>query len=330
MNLKNSARLVRTSRRRLMLGALGAALIPLSSNGTSTYPDQVIKLVVGFPPGGGGDTYGRALASALGKVLGKTVIVDNRAGAGGTIAGSMVARSKPDGYTLLLVLSGSFSAAPAVRSDLPYRVPEDFTAIAKLVDSPYGLVVRADSPYTSIEDYLQKAKAGTMSFASVGAGGASHIVMEIIKQQAGVDILHVPYKGAAPAMNDLLGGMVDSFINPYVSLMPQIKSGKLRMLAVTGTARPPGMPDVPTFKDIGLDVDMTLWYGFVAPAGTPADVIAKLTNATKVALNDPELIRTLEADGGQVTPLFGDQFRELMIRDIQKFKAAVVKAGIKE
>jgi tripartite-type tricarboxylate transporter receptor subunit TctC len=328
MNPKNSTPSLRLSRRQLMLAACGAAFAPLHAY--AAYPEQIIKLVVGFPPGGGGDTYGRALAAALAKVLGKTVIVDNRAGAGGTIAGSMVARAKPDGYTLLLVLSGSFSAAPAVKSDLPYKVPEDFIPIAKLVDSPYGLVVRGDSPYTSIQDYLQQAKQGKMTFASVGAGGASHIVMEIIKQQAGVDVLHVPYKGAANAMNDLLGGMVDSFINPYVPLMPQIKSGKLRMLAVTGNKRPPGLPNVPTFKEVGLDVDLTLWYGLVAPAGTPADVIAKLTSATKEALKDPELLRTYEADGGQVSPVFGDQFRDLMVRDIEKFKVAVDKAGIRE
>jgi tripartite-type tricarboxylate transporter receptor subunit TctC len=131
-------------------------------------------------------------------------------------------------------------------------------------------------------------------------------------------------------MNDLLGGMVDSFINPYVPLMPQIKSGKLRMLAVTGNKRPPGLPNVPTFKEVGLDVDLTLWYGLVAPAGTPADVIAKLTSATKEALKDPELLRTYEADGGQVSPVFGDQFRDLMVRDIEKFKVAVDKAGIRE
>lgn len=328
MNPNPSSPSLRLSRRQLLLAACGAALAPLHAH--AAYPEQIIKLVVGFPPGGGGDTYGRALAAALAKVLGKTVIVENRAGAGGAIAGSMVARAKPDGYTLLLVLSGSFSAAPAVKSDLPYKVPEDFIPIAKLVDSPYGLVVRADSPYTSIQDYLQKAKEGKMSFASVGAGGASHIVMEIVKQQAGVEILHVPYKGASNAMNDLLGGMVDSFMNPYVPLMPQIKTGKLRLLAVTGNARPPGLPNVPTFKEVGLDVDLTLWYGLVAPAGTPADVIATLTTATRQALKDPELLRTYEADGGQVKPLFGDQFRDLMVRDIEKFKVAVEKAGIRE
>lgn len=326
MNLQNLASSFQLSRRQVMVAACGAALSPLSAH--AAYPDQVIKLFVGFPPGGGGDTYGRALANALGKVLGKSVIVENRAGAGGTIAGSMVAKAKPDGYTLLLVLSGSFSAAPAVKSDLPYKVPEDFIPIAKLVDSPYGLVVRGDSPYTSIQDYLQKAKQGKMTYASVGAGGASHIVAEMIKQQSGVDILHVPYKGAAPAMNDLFGGLVDSFVNPYVPLMPQIKSGKMRLLAITGNARAAGLPNVPTFKEAGIDIDMTLWYGVVAPAGTPKDVIDKLTAATKEALKDPDLLRVYQADGGQVAPLYGEQFRELMVRDIQKFKTAVEKGGI--
>jgi tripartite-type tricarboxylate transporter receptor subunit TctC len=316
----------RVLRRFLLLAACGAALLPMASQ--AAYPEQVIKLVVGFPPGGGGDTYGRALANSLGKVLGKSVIVENRAGAGGTIAGNMVAKAKPDGSTLLLVLSGSFSAAPAVRSDLPYRVPDDFIPIAKLVDSPYGLVVRGDSPYTSIQDYLQKAKQGKMTYASVGTGGASHIVAEMVKQQAGVDILHVPYKGTGPAMNELLGGLVDSFMNPYVPLMSQIKSGKMRLLAISGNERAKELPNVPTFKEVGIDIDLTLWYGVVAPAGTPKIVVDKLTRATQQALKDPELLRVYQADGGQVQPLFGDQFRELMVRDIQKFRTAVEKGNI--
>lgn len=328
MNMQNVSSLFPLSRRQVMLAACGAALSPLSVH--AAYPEQVIKLFVGFPPGGGGDTYGRALAHSLGKVLGKTIIVENRAGAGGTIAAGTVARSKPDGYTLLLVLSGSFSAAPAVKSDLPYKVPEDFVPIAKVVDSPYGLVVRGDSPYTSINAYLEAAKKGKMTFASVGAGGASHIVMEMIKQQAGVDVLHVPYKGAANAMNDLLGGLVDSFVNPYVPLMPQIKSGKLRLLAITGDARARTVPAVPTFKEVGIDINMTLWYGLVAPAGAPKEVVEKLINATKEALKDPALLRVYQADGGQVSPLYGDQFRELMVRDIEKFRVAVEKAGIRE
>ncbi len=313
-------------RRRLVLAACGGvALAPLSAY--AAYPQQPLKLFVGFPPGGGADLYGRVLANSLGKSLGQSVVVENRAGAGGSIAGGIVANAKPDGYTLLLAMSGNFSAAPAVRDDLPYKVPDDFAPIAKLVDSPYGLVVSGDSPYTSIEDFLQRAKKGKLSFASPGVNGASHLVMEMVKQKAGVEILHVPYKGAAPALNDLFAGLVDSFVNPYTGLMPQIKSGKLRLLATTSAARNPALPDVPTFKEAGVDIDMTLWYGLVAPAGTPNEVISKLTDATREALADPEVLRVYTADGAQSAPIFGADFRSLIVADIEKFRVAVSQGG---
>lgn len=326
MSFRTNASPLQLSRRQAIAAACCTAFVPFSAH--AAYPEQIVRLYVGFPPGGGGDTYGRALANSLGKVLGKSVIIENRAGAGGTVAAGMVAKSKPDGYSLLLVLSGNFSAAPAVNPELPYKVPDDFVPIAKFVDSPYGLMVPGNSPYTTIQEYLAAAKKGQLTFAAVGTGGASHIVMEMIKQHAGLNILHVPYKGAAGAVNELLGGLVDSFINPYVPLMPQIKGGKMRLLAITGKNRAPSLPDVPTFKEVGIDIDMTLWYGLVVPAGTPKDVIDRLTAATRKALQDPELMRVLQADGGGVEPLFGDDFRSLIVGDMSRFKAAAKKSNI--
>ena len=313
-------------RRTFISAACCFALLPLSAQ--AAYPEQVIKLFVGFPPGGGGDTYGRALANAMSKVMGKTMIIENRAGAGATLAASVVARSKPDGYSLLLVLSGNFSAAPAVNPELPYKVPGDFTPIAKFVDSPYGIMVAANSPYKNINDYLTAAKTGKMTFAAVGTGGASHLVMELLKQKTGLKMMHVPYKGASAAMNELLGGLVDSFINPYVPLMPQIKGGKMRVLAVSGNSRMSSLPDVPTFKEAGIDIDMSLWYGIVAPAGIPKDVLEKLTSVTKEALKDPELMRILQTDGGSVVPLYGDDFKKLIVSDMAKFKEVAKNANI--
>lgn len=313
-------------RRTFISAACCFGLLPLSAQ--AAYPEQVIKLFVGFPPGGGGDTYGRALANALGKVMGKTVIIENRAGAGGTLAASVVARAKPDGYSLLLVLSGNFSAAPAVNAELSYKVPDDFVPIAKFVDSPYGIMVAANSPYKTINDYLTAAKSGKLTFAAVGTGGASHLVMELLKQKTGLKIMHVPYKGASAAMNELFGGLVDSFINPYVPLMPQIKGGKMRILAITGNSRMASIPDVPTFKEAGIDIDMNLWYGIVAPAGTPKDVIDKLTSATKESLKDPELMRILQTDGGSVLPMYGDDFRRLIVSDMARFKEVAQKSNI--
>uniref|UniRef100_UPI003F4939DA Bug family tripartite tricarboxylate transporter substrate binding protein n=1 Tax=Cupriavidus necator TaxID=106590 RepID=UPI003F4939DA len=247
----------------LTLGALAAA--PAQAR----YPERPVRLVIGFPPGGGGDLYGRALANELSRQMGQTVVVENKPGAGGNIAAETVARATPDGYTLLLAMSGNLGSAPAIRKDLSYRVPDDFVLISELVETPYSLMVSGTSGFKTIEDYVAQARKGNVTYASTGTGGAAQITMEMVKQQANLDILHVPYKGSGPAVTDLIGGQVDSLFAPYTPLMGQIATGKLRVLATTATKRHPSMPNVPTFKEVGIDVTMTQWYGLAAPAGTP-------------------------------------------------------------
>jgi tripartite-type tricarboxylate transporter receptor subunit TctC len=295
----------------------------------AVYPEQPIKLVVGFPPGGGGDLYGRTIANELAKYLGQPVIVDNKAGAGGTIAAEVVAHAKPDGYTLLLAMSGNMASGPAIRPNLPYKVPDDFIPISQLVVTPFGLMISSTSKIHTIQEYIAVARQGKMTYASTGAGGAAQIVMEMVKQQGNLDILHIPYKGSGPALNDLIGGQVDSFLAPYTPLMGQINGGKLRLLAVSSAKRVPSMPNVPTLKESGIDVTMTQWYGLAAPAGTPKVVIDTIARHVKTALQQPAVLRVYRADGAQESTLSGDAFRDFIVRDLANYKGAIERGNLK-
>jgi len=313
------------------LGALLAAacLLGIGAAADAAYPEQPVRLVVGFPPGGGGDLYGRAIATALGKQLGKTVFVDNRVGAGGNIAAESVAHAKPDGYTLILAMSGNMASAVAIQPKLPYKVPDDFVPIAQLVETPYGLMVSGQSKFATVKDYVEAAKAGKLTYASTGTGGAAQVVMEMVKQQAGLDILHVPYKGSGPALTDLYGGQVDSFFAPYTPLMGQIRAGKLKLLAISTDKRLAAFPDVPTLKESGIDVVMTQWYGLAAPKGTPNDVVETLVRAVKAAMQDPELLKVYRSDGAQESLRTGAAFGDFIVKDIANYRRAVERGHLK-
>lgn len=316
---------------RAAAGVMGAACLYGIGLPTAlaAYPEQPVKLVVGFPPCGGGDLYGRALAQSLGKVLGKMVIVDNRPGAGGVIAADTVARAKADGYTLLLAMSGNMGSAVAIQPKLPYKVPSDFVPIAELVETPFALMVPTHSPYKTVKEFVAAAKGGKLTYASTGTGGAAQVTMEMVKQQAGIEVLHIPYKGSGPAITDLLGGQIDSFFAPYTPLMGQINDNKIRLLAISSATRSHAMPNVPTLKESGIDVVMTQWYGLAAPAGTPKDVTDTLGAAVKQALQDPELLKIYRADGAQEAPLFGAAFADFIVKDIENYRRAVERGQLK-
>ena len=310
--------------------AATACLLGFAAAAAATgYPEQPIRLLIGFPPGGGGDLYGRTIANELGKHIGKPIVVDNKPGAGGNIAAELMTQAKPDGYTLLLAMSGNVGSAPAIRPNLPYKVPDDFVFISQLVETPYGLVVGGDSPIKTIQDYVAAARGGKLTYASTGAGGAAQIVMEMVKQQGKLDILHIPYKGSGPVMTDLMGGLVDSFFAPYTPLMAQISSGKLRLLAVSSEQRIAAMPQVPTLKESGIDVVMTQWYGLAAPKGTPQAVIDKITKAVHQAMQTPEVLRVYRADGAKESTLTGAAFRDFVLKDIANYKRGVERGQLK-
>jgi tripartite-type tricarboxylate transporter receptor subunit TctC len=305
-----------------------AAMAVCAPARAAAFPDQPLKLVIGFPPGGGGDLYGRTMANELSKQLGQAVVVDNKPGAGGNIAAEAVARARPDGYTLLLAMSGNLGSAPAIRNNLPYKAPEDFVLISQLVETPFGLLVSANSRLKTIQDYVAEARKGKLTYASTGTGGAAQITMEMVKQKGNLPILHIPYKGSGPAITDLIGGQVDSLFAPYTPLMGQITGGKLRLLAVSSPRRVASLPDVPTLKESGIDVTMTQWYGLAAPAGTPKDVTDKLAAAVKAALKEPEVLRVYRADGAQESSLTGDAFRKFVVGDIANYKRAVERGHL--
>ncbi|MGO4307265.1 Bug family tripartite tricarboxylate transporter substrate binding protein [Cupriavidus sp. RAF12] len=287
------------------------------------YPDRPIRLVVGFPPGGGGDLYGRLIAEQLSRKLGQPVVVENKGGAGGMMAAEQVARSKPDGYTLLMGMSSNMSLAAAIRGkDLPYKVPEDFVAIGMLVQAPHGLFAAADS-YPNAAAALTAARARQLSYGSSGPGSVGYVTMEMVKAKAGVDISPIPYRGSGPAITDLLGGHTDLFFATAPPIMGQVKAGKLRLLALTGEQRTPAFPDVPTFREIGIDVTVTQWYGLVAPAGTPDAIVQRLSRAVSEGLRNAELRRIVRQDGALEVDMPTDKFRQYIVDDIARYRAGI-------
>lgn len=320
------------SRRRLAAMALAACgVLSWAAPALAAYPEQPIKLVVGFPPGGGGDLYGRMIAQALSKTVGQSVVVDNRAGAGGNIAADIVAKSKPDGYTLLLAMSGNLAVSPATKpQSLPYKVPDDFAPIGLILEAPHGLFVAHNSRFKTAQEYLAAARTQKLSFASTGTGAAAHIGMEMVKQAAGVEILHVPYKGSGPAITDMLGGQVDAFFATASPLIGQVRQGQLRLLAITGEKRNAAIPDVPTFKELGLNIPVTQWYGLVAPAGTPAPVVKFLAEHLSKALATAEVRDAIRKDAATERDLPQEGFRKFILEDIARYKGAMTPALLKE
>ena len=319
-------------RRREMLAALALpALGALPAHAQGRFPEQPIKLVVGFPPGGGGDLYGRMIATALGKTLGQNVIVENRAGAGGNIAADLVSKAKPDGYTLLLAMSGNLAVAPATKpQSIPYKVPDDFAMIGQILEAPHGLFVAHNSRFKSAREILDAAKSQKLTFASTGTGAAAHMGMEMVKQAAGIEMLHVPYKGSGPAITDMLGGQVDSFFATASPLVGQVRQGQLRLLAITGDKRSPAIPDVPTFKELGLNVPVTQWYGLVAPEGTPPAVVKLLSEHLSRALATPEVRDAIRKDAANERDVPMEKFKVFIQEDIGRYKRALTPALLKE
>lgn len=295
------------------------------------YPTKQITLVVPFAAGGSNDIVARAIGKKLGEAWGQTVIIDNRAGAGGVIGADFVARSPPDGYTLLLV-SSTYTINPAVKSNMPFDTLKAFDPVAFIGSSPLLIASANKVPVTSLTELiaLAKQKPGSINYASAGPGSINQIAAELFASAAGVKIVHVPYKGGSLAINDLVGGHVDL----YVSSMPQIlqiaKTGQVKPLAVTGLKRSPTLPDVPTADESGLKgYEATVWWGIVAPAGTPADVVAKLNAEINKALGSEEMKRFLEGEGAEAGAMTPQGFRELTEREAKRWEKVAKEANIR-
>jgi tripartite-type tricarboxylate transporter receptor subunit TctC len=278
-----------------------AALLAVPTALLAAFPDKPIRIVVPFPAGGSTDLVARAVAQEMGKTLGQIVNVDNRAGAGSVVGSELVARAAPDGYTLLV--SGSTNIyMPYLYKQLSFRPIEDFDGIGMLVDIPNLVAVGAQTPYKTVADLVQaaKAKPGEITFASAGIGTPAHLVCELMASRSGVKLTHVPYKGNAPAVNDLLGGQIPVMCNNLGGTLPYIKGDppRMRILAITAPQRSPAAPDVPTFSEAGVQgLESGIWMALVAPAGTPKPVIDFLNREANVIFSDPEFRGRMGSQG---------------------------------
>jgi tripartite-type tricarboxylate transporter receptor subunit TctC len=307
--------------------ALGLALA--TGAHAQTWPAKQVTLLVPFPPGGATDLIGRTVGAKLQEKLGGTFIVENKPGAGGTIGAATVKRATPDGNTILVSSLGPFVIGPHLIKNPGYDPLKDFDYITVAVQAPNVLAVPADSPHKTLADVLayQKNNPGTMTFASAGSGTSDHLTAELFWQETGTRGVHVPYKGGAPAMTDLLGGQVDaSFMNINTGL-PNIKAGKLRALAITSSKRSPLLPDVPTMEELGLTgVTVYSWQAFAAPKGVPAEIRARLHDAMVTALNDSEVKPKLRDLGFEIVGNTPEQFTAFQATEFARWKK-VIEAG---
>ena len=322
---------MKTSRIIQKLFALLAIVLSFSTAYAQTFPDRPIVLVVPNPPGGLVDTSARLLSEPLTRVIGEPVIVDNKPGASGNTAYQYVAKAKLDGYTLLISYSGYHVANPALMDKLPWDPIKDFSPIALLTVSTNVIAVHPSVPVNNLKEFIAYAKAnpGKLNYASQGNGSVSHIGTEIFKQITGVEIVHVPYKGSGPAVQDVLAGQVQVFITTPPSVMQHVQSGKLKGLAVTGKTRHPGMPNVPTTAEAGLpSFQLESWVALYAPAETPAPVIAKLTDAVKASLALPEVKERADTAGVELRYLTPAATDALLKRELPYWNKAIKSAHI--
>ena len=295
-----------------------------------TYPAKPVRLLSGFPAGGANDYHARVLAQKLTELFGQTVIVENRGGAGGTIAADAIAKAAPDGYNLLMGF-GSLAVAPSVYAKLPFDVLKDFTAVSLACRIQNVLVVPSALPAKNVQELIALARAhpGKMNYASSGTGATPHLSAEMFKALAKVDIAHIPYKGDTPAFVDLLAGQVDMMITVVQSTLVHIESGKLRPLAVTGLKRTASLPKVPTMQEAGLTgYELTSWFGVMGPPGMPRDVVDRLNAAVVKAVAIRDLQEKFVAGGSEPESSTPEQFAQLIRDDVAKFARIVKAAGI--
>ena len=295
------------------------------------YPSKPIRLVVPYAPGGGADSVARIVAKKVSENIGQPIVIDNKGGAGSILGTEIVAKVEPDGYTLLLGQSGPISINPAVYKPLPYDPVKDFSPVAMTTAYPYILVVNADLPVKSLQELVApaKSKPGTMNYGSTGVGAANHLVSELFNAKAGLKMTHVPYRGTALAVGDLLGGQLTMVFGDPISVLSQMKAGKLRALAVTSLERSPVAPEVPTVAESGYPgFEALAWHGILAPAKTPPAVVQKLNAEITKALADPATKKLLEDQAMQTVGNTPDAFAAFIQKDIVLWKGVATSANV--
>ena len=310
--------------------AAPALLFAPAARAQPTWPSaRPVRVVVPFPPGGTTDFIARLVSQRLGVVLGQAFVIENRAGAGGTVGSDAVAKSAPDGYTFVISNIASFGVGPSVYRTMPYDSVRDFSHVAMMAEIPSVLAVNSASPIRSLADFVAAARArpGAMTVASPGNGTSSHAKQEILRRSAGIETIHVPYRGSGPMLNDLASGAVDAMIT---TLVEAGRNERYRLLAVTAAERVPGWPDVPTFRELGHpDLVASTWFGLSGPAGLPAAMVERLNTEVLAALATPEISARLVETGATPRRMSAAEYTAFIASEVQRWAAVVQAAGIR-
>ncbi len=315
--------------------ALAAAIVTLitatsaAAQSPDTFPDRAVRMVIPYPPGGGTDLIGRLIAQKLGEAWKQSVLVDNRSGANGMVGAEAIANAKPDGLTLGIVIA-AHAINPSLYDKLPYR-ESAIAPVSLLAEYPFLVAVDPSLPAKDVTEFLAlaRAKAGQMSYASSGNGSGPHLGVELLRQKTGIDMIHVPYRGAAPAQTALMGGHVQLFFSNLLAASPQLRSGKIRVLAVTSPQRSPSLPEIPALAETIPGFSVTGWYGLVAPAGIPQPVMDRIHRSVVAVLADQELRQRLATDGALPVGSTPEEFRTFLARETTTWAAVIKAAGVK-
>ncbi|RRD57631.1 tripartite tricarboxylate transporter substrate binding protein BugE [Comamonadaceae bacterium OH2545_COT-014] len=314
--------------RRHLIALAAATCFAGGAFAQAAYPAKPIRLIVPFAPGGTTDIISRVLADPLSKALGQSVVVDNKGGAGGAIGAAEAARAAPDGYTLSMATVSTIATNPAINKNLPYDPIKDFVPIVNVAAAPNVITAHPSFPAKNYQELLAaiKKEPGKYSYASTGTGGISHMQMELFKSLAGADIVHIPYRGAGPALNDVVAGQVPLMLDNLASSLPFIQQKRLVPMVVAAPQRLPALPDVPTLAEVGMEpVNRMAFYGLLAPKGTPKDIVDKLNAATRQVLADPAVKKRIEDTGSIVIANTADQFAQQIKDEFEAYKQVVQK-----
>ena len=307
------------------------ALLAVAGAASANYPDKPITLIVPWAPGGSTDILARALGERMSKSLGQTVIVDNRAGASGNIGSNIVAKAKPDGYTLLVGSMSTHAMNPALMASMPFKGVEDFTPIAQMANVVNTMVVSASVPATNVKEFIAYAKAnpGKLNYASAGAGSTNHLSAVLFEKAAGVQMTHIPYKGGAPAVVDTVADQTQVLFSAGTQTLPHVKTGKLKLLAVTEAQRSVLLPDAPTVAETLPGFELGVWYGAFGPANMPRELVARLNDEINKALAQPEVRTRMDSMGVEIVKGTPQQFATVLRSDADRYGKVIRELGIK-